>query len=110
MDDSSPSYRAPIQSGLNRGNRYRRWKFDFKHSAPQRAIRRHVHIQDDFTCQFCGYRPDLPDDFADQYDGSLSVRGLTLDHIVPLFRGGARLCLTNLQTLCLFCNSRKGWH
>lgn len=110
MADSSPS--AGVQSlfGKNRSSGYRRWQFDFKHSARQRAIRRHVYVQDDFMCQFCGYRPDLPDDFAAHYDGSLSVGELSLDHIVPLFRGGERLRLTNLQTLCLSCNSHKGWH
>jgi len=54
------------------------------------ALRWQVWRRDDFTCQACGTRERL-----------------SVDHIVPESRGGP-MTLTNLQTLCMSCNSRKG--
>lgn len=42
------------------------------------------------VCRFCG-----------------AIEKLTLDHIIPVSRGGED-CLGNMQVLCSSCNSRKG--
>lgn len=54
------------------------------------SLRWEVWEDDDFTCQGCGVR-----------------RGLTIDHIVPVAKGGTN-DRSNLQTLCGSCNSGKG--
>lgn len=54
------------------------------------ALRWEVFERDDFRCLHCGTR-----------------RLLTVDHIVPKVAGGSN-DLSNLQTLCRSCNSRKG--
>ena len=53
-------------------------------------IRWQVWERDNFTCQDCGSR-----------------KKLEVDHIYPESKGGV-LELSNLQTLCKSCNSRKG--
>lgn len=53
-------------------------------------LRWQVWERDDFRCAQCGGRIDL-----------------TVDHIVPESAGGLTT-LSNLQTLCRSCNSRKG--
>lgn len=93
-------------------DRYRRPKFDFRHSAPLRALRAEVFFRDAFTCQHCGWAATISDERALSYDGSCTVCGhgnyLTLDHIIPLSRGGEPRNPDNLQTLCHRCNARKG--
>jgi hypothetical protein len=54
------------------------------------AKSRKVWDRDDWTCRRCG-----------------SHRGLTVDHITPVSKGGTD-DLDNLQTLCGPCNSSKG--
>ena len=54
------------------------------------ALRWEVFERDNFTCQHCGTR-----------------RMLRADHIHPEAKGGVTI-LSNLQTLCNSCNSRKG--
>lgn len=49
-----------------------------------------VWERDNFTCQICGKR-----------------KHLSIDHIYPESKGGT-LELSNLQTLCRKCNSKKG--
>ena len=49
-----------------------------------------VWERDNFTCQMCGVR-----------------KYLSIDHIYPESKGGT-LELSNLQTLCCRCNSKKG--
>lgn len=55
-----------------------------------RALSRAVFERDEYRCLHCGTHRDL-----------------TCDHIIPESRGGPTE-LSNLQTLCLPCNSRKG--
>ncbi|KAF8059165.1 PGM2 [Scenedesmus sp. PABB004] len=52
--------------------------------------RKNVMLRDHHRCQYCG-----------------SDRELTLDHVVPVCRGGAN-SWTNLVTACMACNQRKG--
>lgn len=53
-------------------------------------IRKQVFERDGHRCKHCG-----------------SVRNLSVDHIYPESKGGT-MDLSNLQTLCGSCNSRKG--
>jgi len=53
--------------------------------------RKALMVRDDFTCQYCGDSP----------------ASLTLDHIVPLSRGGSTSWL-NTVAACPRCNARKG--
>jgi 5-methylcytosine-specific restriction endonuclease McrA len=52
-----------------------------------------LFLASDYTCAYCGTR--------------LPVSELTLDHRVPLARGGKN-ALPNLVVACRTCNSRKG--
>jgi HNH endonuclease len=54
------------------------------------SLRWAVWERDEFACRYCGVR-----------------KFLSVDHIVPESKGGT-LELSNLQTLCRSCNSRKG--
>lgn len=56
----------------------------------RRISRRAVMARDGFRCQYCG-----------------STRQLTLDHVIPVSRGG-RTTWENLVTSCAPCNVRKG--
>lgn len=57
-----------------------------------RATRRRVYKRDEFTCQFCQRR--------------FSQTELTIDHLVPLSRGGLDE-ITNYVTCCKACNQKK---
>ena len=56
-----------------------------------RLTRREIFIRDDYTCQYCGSR----------------MRELTLDHVIPVHRGGPHTW-ENLVSACPRCNHRKG--
>lgn len=62
----------------------------------------------EYTCEVCQKSPLYKGDGGHvdrmaQYNGVL----LTIDHIVPLAKGGTNR-LTNLQVCCSACNSRMG--
>jgi 5-methylcytosine-specific restriction protein A len=69
---------------------------EIRHANPRigRKIKSLVLIRDEFKCRQCG-QPSSP------------KTRLTIDHVVPLSRGGANT-IRNLQTLCEWCNHRKG--
>lgn len=59
-----------------------------------------VFERDGWTCGICA----LPVDPADKFPEPSSA---TLDHIVPVSRGGAHT-LANVQTAHFYCNTAKG--
>lgn len=59
----------------------------------RRALRRYVLNRDGRRCQYCGGRP--------------AMRQLTLDHRLPLARGGTDSA-GNLWVACHACNHQKG--
>jgi 5-methylcytosine-specific restriction endonuclease McrA len=58
-----------------------------------RFSRKNVFLRDQHTCQYCGSR--------------LPVSLLTIDHVVPISRGGAN-SWKNVVTACKKCNNAKG--
>ena len=64
--------------------------YEFGRNYEYLAHREKVFARDSYTCVSCGATDDL-----------------TLDHIVPISKGGGN-SISNLQTLCRSCNSRKG--
>ncbi len=57
-----------------------------------RGLQRMVWDRDGWECRHCG-----------------SHRDLTVDHILPLAKGGTNY-FANLQTLCMTCNTKKNVH
>lgn len=55
-------------------------------------LRLEIYKRDEYQCKFCQ-----------------SSSRLTIDHIIPLDKGGGNE-LSNLQTLCYRCNQEKGNH
>lgn len=75
-----------------------------------------VYSRDGFACCHCGWTTHVPEGYDGRYalaetyrkpNGDFGVRLLELDHIVPFIRGG-KFEVSNLQTLCNTCNTRKG--
>jgi 5-methylcytosine-specific restriction endonuclease McrA len=58
-----------------------------------RFSRHHVFMRDRFKCVYCVK--------------SFSMKDLTLDHVVPVVKGGKRTW-TNIVSSCVPCNQRKG--
>lgn len=56
------------------------------------SVRKYVFARDKYQCQSCGK--------------TSSQTKLTVDHIIPLARGGQN-DISNLQTLCFTCNQEK---
>lgn len=56
------------------------------------SVREYVYQRNHHQCQSCGK--------------TKSETNLTIDHIIPLALGGSN-DISNLQTLCLSCNSKK---
>jgi 5-methylcytosine-specific restriction enzyme A len=54
------------------------------------AVRSYVFDRDGHQCRICG-----------------ATENLAIDHIIPLAQGGTN-DISNFQTLCQSCNSRKG--
>ncbi len=59
------------------------------------AVRKYVYQRDKNQCQSCGQ--------------TTTETKLSVDHIIPLATGGSN-DMSNLQTLCLSCNSKKKHH
>ncbi|MFN6571162.1 HNH endonuclease [Dendronalium sp. ChiSLP03b] len=55
-------------------------------------VRKYVFQRDRYQCQSCGK--------------TTLVTNLTIDHIIPLARGGQN-DISNLYTLCFSCNQQK---
>ena len=58
-----------------------------------KIIRKKILTRDNMVCNYC-----------QRY---MTLAEATVDHIVPLSAGGARLDPSNLVACCLSCNSRK---
>ena len=69
-----------------------------KHKSLVKFSRSNVYSRDRFECQYCG---------ASLARGELSLRDLTLDHVLPRSRGG-ETSWTNIVTSCGTCNRIKG--
>ena len=59
----------------------------------RRLSRREVFVRDRYVCQYCGKEE----------------KKLTLDHVVPRYRGGAH-SWENVVAACIPCNHRKAGH
>lgn len=73
--------------------------------ATPRGLRAVVLERDGYRCNHCSWSPSDP--LPDDGPGALVYRGLEVDHVYPRSRGGSN-DLSNLQTLCTICNTRKG--
>lgn len=60
---------------------------------PNRA---NLLLRDNSTCQYCGVRH--------------AASEMTIDHVIPISRGGARNDWTNMVVACKKCNHRKSNH
>ncbi len=73
--------------------RMRRW-VNLKRPGPIiRFSRSNIYLRDDHKCQYCYV--------------SFSERELTLDHVLPVVRGGKKTW-ENIVAACVRCNQRKG--
>jgi 5-methylcytosine-specific restriction endonuclease McrA len=61
--------------------------------------RRALFARDQFTCAYCGRKAGA--------GGELAMKELTVDHVIPLSRGGKSSWL-NTVCACQRCNTRKG--
>ena len=59
------------------------------------SVKKYVFERDNYRCQSCGK--------------SSTQTELSIDHIIPLARGGSN-DISNLQTLCQKCNKKKKHH
>ena len=82
---STASYAIPIPSVI-------RLMYLIRRPVLQRRLsRREIFLRDKFTCLYCGRE----------------TKQLTLDHVVPRYRGGAHTW-ENVVSACITCNHRKG--
>ena len=70
-------------------------------------LKERTHKKYNYTCQYCFIY--LGDEYKKYLAGQRTRKrvGLTVDHIVPLSKGG-KWELSNLVTCCEPCNSSKG--
>lgn len=61
-----------------------------------RPNRRNLLLRDEHSCQYCGFTGPVSE--------------LTIDHVVPMSRGGATSTWENLVVACKRCNWRKANH
>lgn len=62
----------------------------------KKSFRKQVFLRDNYTCVYCGQRPD-------------DAKHLTIDHVLPKSKGGVK-SLENCVTACRRCNSWKSNH
>lgn len=55
--------------------------------------RNKVYKRDNYTCRYCGMK-------------NMEHGVISLDHVIPLARGGSNL-FDNLVTSCCYCNNKK---
>ena len=60
----------------------------------------------DLYCEYCGKRPLIYDGIGKEVKTFLA----TLDHVVPLSRGGIPFERSNIKVCCPQCNTKKGDH
>lgn len=103
-----------IQQRLREERRNRRRRYGGSHSARARhhGVKyvafpvRSIYERDGYRCQLCG-RQVLTKAAYRRRDGKIHPRSPTIDHIVPMCKGGNHEP-ANCQTACFICNSRKG--
>lgn len=66
---------------------------------------RSIYERDGYKCQLCG-KQVLPKATYRKRDGKIHPRSPTIDHIVPMCKGGNHEP-ANCQTACFICNSKK---
>lgn len=82
-------------------HRHRARHYGVKYEAVNRKT---IFERDGYRCQSCGVKCRGPHWLA---TGLVNPLAPTLDHIVPMARGGDHVA-SNLQMLCFTCNSFKG--
>lgn len=81
----SASYDFPVPSVIRLGSMIRR-----PHRSERKLTRLEIFQRDRYTCQYC----------------SRETRQLTIDHVIPRYRGGQQTW-ENVVSACVPCNRRK---